>query len=377
MQFKRVSILFNAQRLTLVLLLLSFGIQQSVLCAADIPQYKVAVSYQLPAAQSIKLRVVKIPTEYPWIERDEQWQVKLPEIGSTVIAENIEDIKLTDAYGAVATIPAGSKFYAKLTSSQEPKSFWRKGHVELSFDKLEVANHAIDLSKLEFNSRDKVNVVGDGLKNVAVTGAMAVAGAVAAPLIVFNISSLLGKAFLTNPYVLGGTAAVGAGVGLVYGIKRQGQAFIIEPGTELKLELKEPWLMAEQLEVAPDSPNSLPLNKDEIVSAKRLALSDKLKLNILKVSKARDDFGDTCLRISVNYDNQTNEELRYMSFQLVDSMGKEYEPSLTSYTNAGKLPKQGTLDLYFPSDFPKTVHQLKVLRYQDQRVLAQEKIVLK
>ncbi len=332
--------------------------------------YKTGISYAIPKSQAIRLRVTKIPTEYPWIEREDDWTVKLPELGSSIIAENVEDIKLTDSYGTNFTIPAGSKFYAKLSNSSKAKSFWRKGHAELSFNKLEIAgNKPIDLSQLEFNSKDKVNVVGDSLKNIATTGALAVAGAVALPLMVFQISSLAGMGMMSNPYALGGAAALGGGIGLVYGIKRQGQAFIIEPGTELDMKIEDPWLISKQMEAAADQGSMV----------KQLPVNDKFKLEVLGVKKAKDEFDDTCLRISIAYDNKTGEELRYTSFQLVDSMGKEYEPSISSFDSSvfGQLPKQTTLNLYFATDFPNTVHQLQVLRYQDRKVLAEEKIVLK
>ncbi len=359
------------KRMRKVLLVLALSFQLSALSVlANSEKYKIGVSYQIPKSQSIQLRVTKIPTEYPWIERESDWTVKLPEIGSNIIAENVEDIKLTDSYGGNFTIPAGSKFYAKLSNSTKPKSFWRKGHAELSFYKLEInGNKPIDLSQLEFNSKDHVNVVGDSLKNIATTGALTVAGAVALPLMVFHISSFAGMSMLSNPYALGGAAALGGGIGLVYGIKRQGKAFIIEPGTELTMKIDDPWLISKQLESA----------TSEEPSVHHSAINDKFRLEVLDVKKAQDEFQDTCLRISIVYDNKTGEELRYTSFQLLDSMGKEYEPSISSFDSSvfGELPKQGKLDLYFASDFPNTIHKLRVLRYQNQKVLAEEKIVLK
>ena len=352
-----------------LILILAFSLQLSTLSVfAEI--YKTGVSYQIPKSQSIKLRVTQIPTEYPWIEREVGWTVKLPEIGSNIVAENVEDIKLTDSFGGAMTIPAGSKFYAKLSNSTKAKSFWRKGHVELSFYKLEMAgSKSIDLSNLEFNSKDNVNIVGDSLKNIAATGALTLAGAVALPLAVFHISSLAGMSMFSNPYALGGAAALGGGIGLVYGIKRQGKAFVIEPGTEVSMKIDDAWLISQQLEPCENQ-------QAPVVKAK---VKDKYKLEILDIKKTKDEFDDTCLKITIHYDNQTKEELRYTSFQLVDSMGKEYEPSISSFDIDifGSLPNQATLNLYFATDFPNTVHQLKVRRYIDQKILAEEKIVLK
>jgi hypothetical protein len=172
----------------------------------------------------------------------------------------------------------------------------------------------------------------------------------------------------SNPYALGGAAALGGGIGLVYGIKRQGKAFVIEPGTEIGLKVNDAWLISQQLE-----PN---LTQGSTLKA---SINDKFKLEILDVKKAKDEFGDICLKISLHYDNQTKEELRYTSFQLIDSMDKEYEPSISSFDIDifGALPNQANLNLYFATDFPNAVHQLRVLRYRDQKTLAEEKVVLK
>ncbi len=274
------SLTINVNIRIIVLLLLLFSIELSTLSVfANTEKYKMGVSYQIPKSQAIRLRVTKIPTEYPWIEREADWSVKLPEIGSNIIAENVEDIKLTDSYGSSFTIPAGSKFYAKLTDSTKPKSFWRKGQVEVSFDRLEInGNKPIDLSQLEFNSKDNVSVVGDSLKNIATTGALTVAGAIALPLMVFNISSMAGMSMLSNPYALGGAAAIGAGIGLVYGIKRQGKAFIIEPGTELSMKIDDPWLISKQMDVV--NGQTAVINPSPV--------NDKFKLEILSIKKSKD-----------------------------------------------------------------------------------------
>lgn len=329
------------------------------------PIYKAGLQYEIPKTQQISLRITQIPTKYPWIERDLDWKVKQPQEGSIIVAENIEDLILKDAYGENFIIPQGSKFYAKLSDSKQAQSFWRNGKAELDFYKLEINKQSIDLESMVFDSSAKSQLLGNSVRNIARTGAMTIAGAIAAPLIVFKISSLVGLGFASNPYMLGGAAAVGAGIGLVYGIKQKGKDFHIEPGVDIKLELKDPWLISKELEQSPERTKT-PINNN-------------FALRILDIKKSKDEFNDTCLKVSIAYENKTNEMLNYNSFLLTDSMGKEYEPSLTSISGDfdETLPKSGTLNLYFPVDFYKTTHTLQVVRYFDHKVLAQAPIVLK
>lgn len=326
--------------------------------------------YQLPKSQTIKLRVTKIPKKFPWVERNLDGEVELAEVGSTIIAENIDPITISDPYDGEITIQAGAKFYAEITGGKKAKSFWRKGEVQLEFNKLELKQGpSIDISDIDFDSSKNSNIFLSGISNVSKTAVTGVAGAIAAPLLVFSISSIAGVAMMSNPMIAGATAAVGGGAGVVYGIKRKGKSFILEPGTELELELKEPWLISDALGKA-----SYPMISETLDKKKSL-----FDLNIIKVRKSKDDFGDKAIKISLKYNNKTNEELRYNSFQLVDSMGKEYQASSKSFDDEiwGKLPKKGKLDLYFTSEFPDTTHHLEVVRYIDRKTIASEKIVLR
>jgi hypothetical protein len=343
-----------------------------ILCCAPLQAKEILqaqLHYQVPKSQKIKLRVTKIPKKFPWVERNLDGAVELPELGSTIISENIEAISLQDPYGKIAIIPAGSKFYSQISSKSKAKSFWRKGHAQLEFYKLELQQgQVIEIEDIQFDSAENSNFISSSIKNISTTAATSIAGAVAAPLLVFKISSLAGWGMASNPALLGGAAAIGGGIGLSYGIKRNGEQFIIEPGTELEIDIKEPWLIAEAI----DNPSAM---SSESISQ----TPSPIDLIITKVKHKRDDYGDKCIRVSLKYHNHSKEELHYTSFQLVDSMGKTYSPSPQSFNDEyfGKLPEQGELNLYFSSEFPNTTHQLQVLKYLDRKVLAYQKIIVK
>lgn len=359
---------------------------------------KAGIRYSIPQDQKIELRVTKVPKRLPWLERDDNGKVEAPEEDSVIVAQNIEAIDITDEYGTKKTIPQGTKFYAKVLETTPAKSFWRKGKAKLEFFAIDPygaeEKFEPDYSMSKYNGKDLVEIepsagqvefdgeldykskgtgIKDALTNLSGTGGYALAGAVAAPFVIFGITKGLGTLFafsaVTNPYVLGGTAAVGATAGLAYGIMKKGKTINLEPGSELAIELANPWLVVSALEDA---------------EAKRQAEvsqntnNPNFKLEVLEVKKRRDEFGDQCLKVSIYYENKTKEELRYSSFQLVDSMGKEYEPSISSFDGSifGELPKKGKLQLYFNTDFPKTLHQLRALRLYDQKALAIADVVL-
>ena len=378
-----------------VILLLLFLTQSTCVLAQE--TIKAGVQYSIPKNQKIELRITKIPKKLPWLERDDEGKVEAPEEDSVIVAQNIEAIEITDEYGTKKIIPQGTKFYAKVLETSPAKSFWRKGKAKLEFFAIDPygseEKFEPDYSMEKYNGKDLVEVEssasqiklegelsynskGTGLKesltNLSGTGGYALAGAIAAPFIIFSVTKGLGNLFafsaITNPYVLGGTAAVGASAGLAYGIMKKGKTINLEPGSELIIELANPWLIVSALEDAEDKKETTLTqnsNKDFL-------------LEVLEVKKKRDEFDDQCLMVSINYENKTNEELRYSSFQLVDSMGKEYEPSISSFDHNifGELPRKGNLKLFFNVDFPKTLHQLRALRVYDQKALATVDVVL-
>jgi hypothetical protein len=363
-------------RLLKSIYLLVFFSAQSVLAVDNIEvpaaKYNLGTTYTIAKLKNIKLRVTSIPTEFSWINRDLEGKVIVPEEGSVIVFENLEPIKMSDLDGESSQFPEGTKFYARLSSKTEAKKFHRKGKAKLMFFQIKVPGmeKEIKLDGTEFSSQDSTNVIGDGLKAIGKVGAYSLGGALAAPLMTFAIagSGVLGLGLLSNPYVLLGSSAVGGAAGFVYGLQKKGDDFILEPGTEIKLDLGEPWKLAGSM-----------THDQQALVAKQNQINDKFKLDILKIKKTRDIFDDKCIKVSVSYENNTGEDLHYTNFLLVDSMGKEFYPSiprLDDYSSDG-LPRKANIDLYFASDFINAIHKLEVRRLHDQKLLAEHRIVLK
>lgn len=334
-------------------------------------QYKLGASYNLAKIKDIRLRVTNIPQEFTWITRDLDGKVEPLKEGSLVVFENVEAIEIAGQGGNKIALPEGSKFYAKLSSADDAKKFHRKGKVKLKFYEIQApmaqGTKIIKMDEAQFDSSAASTVVSDSLKAVAKVGAYSLAGAVVAPLVTFAISGsgILGLGLLSNPYVLAGSSAIGGAAGLIYGLQKKGEEYRLEPGTEIKLSLNESWTL---------------MNKDSMVNNAPIAeANEKFKLDVLNVKKSRDVFDDKCIKVSLSYENNTGENLHYTNFLLVDSMGKEFYPSLNrldDYSSDG-LPKKANLDLYFASDFINAIHKLEVRRSHDQKPLAAQRIVLK
>ena len=360
---------------------------------------KLGASYQIKEKQIINLRVTQVPKKYPWIEKDLDGKTINPEYDSKVIAENIRAIEIKDEYGEKYTIPAGSKFFARVVEVVPSKSFWRKEKIKLDFYALAISDGKFDeyFEETSFQAYDGTNSIQpldsearidfdkelsfdsrkdesakDIIKNIAMLGGYTLGGAIAGPFMLFSISSIIGTATtisaLSNPYVIGGAAAIGGAVGLTAGIMRKGSDMKIEPGQKIKISLDNTWSITKLLD------DKLK-NKSPLVSE---TINDQFILDILSVKKISDSFGDNALHLSIYFKNKTKQEITYTSFILIDSTGKAYEANVDDLSPDffEGLPKEGTLRISFTVDYPDAPHQLKVLDSRSRSTLAYKQVIL-
>ena len=382
----------------LALILLSILISSNSFCFAK-EKVKLGASYSIKKRNKLELRITQVPKKYPWIEKDLDGKTVNPEYDSIVVAENVKALKITDEFGDAYTIPKGSKFFAKVKNIIPAKSFWRKEKVELDFYALAIGDGSFDeyFEETSFQnydgkhslqpkeSRNKINFdqninfnsknnesSKDILKNIGALGGYTLAGAIAGPFMLFSISSVVGAATtisaFSNPYVVGGAAAVGGAVGFISGVVKKGRDLKIEPGQKVNISLDDSWRLTKVLNE--DLKNKSPLKAEKI--------NDKFILDILKVKKAKDSFGDIALQITFSYKNKTDQEITYTSFKLVDSTGKAYEANVDdlSLEFYDGLPKQGSLRLSFTVDYPNAPHQLKVLDRLSRKALTYKDVIL-
>jgi hypothetical protein len=203
-------------------------------------------------------------------------------------------------------------------------------------------------------------------------------GALIAPLVSYQIAGVLA---FSNPYITGGAAATGAGIGLAYGIASKGKNFNLEPGSEIKLKLNNDWLLSEldskslissesQADVGDITKSSMEQPKNQ--------LAKKALLKINKVKKTASNFNQKCLKINLDYENKSTEAIRFLSFRLVDSMNKEYFPDGDSFKGGqlAELPRTGNLNLLYCVDFSKAIYNLELRGMNSYELLATERVVL-
>jgi len=343
-------------------------------CLSSNSTYKLSTTYCISKKnKNLRLRVTEIPQEFNWINKDLDGKTQLPKKGSVIVFETIENTRIYDSDNLPAYLPAGTKFWAYLNSATNAKSFHRQGKIKLVFFQVqmpkELGGSQIDLDVISYDSQDHSSIVKKSLSSVSTIGAYSLGGALIAPLITLSItgSNLLSFGAVSNPYFLAGSSAVGGAAGLIYGITKKGSQYTLEPGTEIKLDLKEPWKLSE-ISVKEINPGTS--------EPKR---SEDFQIKINKITKTKDQFEDKALKISLDYTNNSNEQLFYDNFVLVDSMGKEFYPSNNRSADYGidGLPLQGSLELVYASDFIKAIHKLEVRKTFNQAIIAEQKIIIK
>lgn len=314
--------------------------------------FQAQVTYAIPKKTKLELRVTKIPKEYPWISKDLMGEVLNPKEGSIIELELVKGVDLGESY-----LPEGTKFYAKLTELEIEKSFNRDAEAVLEFFSMQMHQQKIALHNLSVKTK-KSNSLASGSKTIAKLGAYSLAGAIAAPLISYQVfgsglGSFVGHAASLNPHALASSAIVGAVTGLAYATFSAGEQLHLEPGKEIEIKLKNDWMIGFISELKKQNFKAL---QSKALINKKIACN----LDILSVKKTRDFWGDAVLAVKFKYQNYTDEELRHSSFVLKDSMAKVYEPSFKNLATTlfGKLPKQGLLEHYYPIEFSKAIHHL-------------------
>lgn len=350
----------------------------SELKAADLKEkaapHKGTVEYRLEYDQEIALRVTNIPTQYGILSKDLEGRISPLKSGDTLILENIEDIDLGGNKNFI--LPSGSRFYARMKDYKKAKSFHRDAYALLEFYQVEINNPQgtdtqilIKPGELTTDNTDINNALSNKAEKITKALGYTMGGALAAPLITYQI---LGSSLaFTNPYVLSGSSSLGAAVGLAYGLSLKGDEFRLVPGSEVKVKLNNNWFLQEISTAA--KINNLNSNDNKI----KISKNPDFLLKINEVKRKGSAFNQKCLKINVTYENNTQEELRYVSFKLLDSMNKEYFPESTDSMNElSELPNQGNLNLFFCVDFPKAIHYLEVTGLKSYKILSKEKIIV-
>jgi hypothetical protein len=360
---------------------------------------KAHIEYKLEYDEEIPLRVTQIPTDFGMINKDIEGKLIPLNTNAEVVLENIYDIRLSEnsnAKGQLSTnnmkeelssdslrilLPKGSKFYAKVKSSELAKSFNRDGFVTLEFYKIEVnissksQSISIPQGVLKADNMELRESFSNKASKVGKALGYTLGGALIAPLVSYQIAGVLA---FSNPYVTGAAAATGAAIGLAYGIASKGKNFNLEPGSEIKLKLNNDWLLSELDSESFINTKAQENIKEPTSTEPKTQLAQKALLKINKIKKTASNFNQKCLKINLDYENKSTEAIRFLSFRLVDSMNKEYFPDGDSFKGGqlAELSQTGNLDLIYCVDFSKAIYNLELRGMNSYELLATERVVL-
>ena len=360
---------------------------------------KAHIEYKLEYDEEIPLRVTQIPTDFGMINKDVEGKLIPLNTNAEVVLENIYDIRLSEnsnAKGQLSTnnmkeelssdslrilLPKGSKFYAKVKSSELAKSFNRDGFVTLEFYKIEVnissksQSISIPQGVLKADNMELRESFSNKASKVGKALGYTLGGALIAPLVSYQIAGVLA---FSNPYVTGAAAATGAAIGLAYGIASKGKNFNLEPGSEIKLKLNNDWLLSELDSESFINTKAQENIKEPTSTEPKTQLAQKALLKINKIKKTASNFNQKCLKINLDYENKSTEAIRFLSFRLVDSMNKEYFPDGDSFKGGqlAELSQTGNLDLIYCVDFSKAIYNLELRGMNSYELLATERVVL-
>ena len=335
------------------------------------PALKAGIEYSIYPNQVVALRITKIPRKYPWVERDIDGNVVNPKRKSTILMEMVENQKLKTSRGDFY-LPSGTKFWGKIEKDKKERSFGRDEQIGIRFYRIQLPGQISKEIDLGYSNDVKRKKLSNKLSKVGKTVAYTAAGALAGPLITYRVLSFpLGSAVMSNPYVLGGSSAVGAVAGLVLGMKSRGKKFKIEPGKEVEVNLKEEWILKELPRYESFSNKKIANKK-----SKQEEYINKVDLKIVKTKKSKDYLRQDLIKIQMEMDGE-DYNIGFNSFKLVDSMGKEFLPEVDSLPGLSGLNEVREFDLAFAVEFPKTVHYLNIYDLNNYHLIAQEKIVIK
>ena len=321
---------------------------------------KAHIEYKLEYDEEIPLRVTQIPTDFGMINKDIEGKLIPLNTNAEVVLENIYDIRLsenTNAKGQLSTnnmkeelssdslkilLPKGSKFYAKVKSSELAKSFNRDGFVTLEFYKIEVnissksQSISIPQGVLKADNMELRESFSNKASKVGKAIGYTLGGALIAPLVSYQIAGVLA---FSNPYVTGGAAATGAAIGLAYGIASKGKNFNLEPGSEIRLKLNNDWLLSELDSESFINTKAQENIKEPTSTEPKTQLAQKALLKINKIKKTASNFNQKCLKINLDYENKSTESIVPNQWRQAASSQVTAQPAVATTVAPVAVPK--------------------------------------
>lgn len=317
---------------------------------------KGSATYTVPKGTPFKLKLTQVPTNgLRLLDRDMDGNLLPAQLNDVICAKTSEDIYIDDH----KVIPEGTVFHGKVSRIHDPRRFYRKGWLEISFDSLKTPDgrrfaFAVEADNFK-HSTTKSKLAGTGRILSHAAG-----GAIVGTLVAYQLTGGMKGTAETKGMNLAVGAAAGALIAGGYAAWEKGPKAVLEPGDDLNMAI--------------DSDLLMPAAVEPKVKAKSYSL-EGLDITINKVKTKKDNLagGAHIKTLNVSIDNNTEQTLESIDCYLLDSEGNKHplvagldeDTEFLFHVEPNSLKQ---LKLSFRVDFANLKYTLVWLDHRSRRV---------
>lgn len=276
----------------------------------------------------------------------------IPKEGLKLSAENKNSYSLV-LNDKTIYIPESTKFIGEVSEIIPEKKFNRSGYYHVSFTEVVCPNG--EKIKLDEAIDSKSRIKAYSMKTHAGKTAIGlIGGSALGALLSYKIGGLL-LTTATKGYSVAAGAAAGGFIGTLGGIASSGKKASIQPGDNLNI------IPVDEISLDKLSQISCSNLTTSLNSKKQTPNNTPVDLEILSVKQKKDFLGEL-VKVDFKILNRTNKELRKSNFILIDSQGKQYNPSIYNEDDEyfsgfqPKISKKSKIEFFI--DHPKATHWL-------------------
>ncbi|PZM78591.1 MAG: hypothetical protein DKT66_23675 [Candidatus Melainabacteria bacterium] len=268
---------------------------------------KGSATYTVPKGTPFKLKLTQVPTNgLRLLDRDLDGNLLPAQLNDEICAKVSEDIYIDDH----KVIPEGTVFHGKVSRIHDPRRFYRKGWLEVSFDSLKTPDGRRFAFKVDADNF-KTSTAKSKLKGTGRILSHAAGGAIVGTLVAYQLTGGMKGTAESKGMNLAIGAAAGALIAGGYAAYEKGPRAVLEPGDDLNMAI--------------DSDLLMPAAVEPKVRPKAYSL-EGLDVTIKKIKTKKDNLAGGCYFkiLEVSIDNNTDHSLNAIDCYLLDSEGNKH-----------------------------------------------------
>ncbi len=325
---------------------------------------KGSATYTVPKGTPFKLKLTQVPTNgLRLLDRDLDGNLLPAQLNDEICAKVSEDIYIDDH----KVIPEGTIFHGKVSRIHDPRRFYRKGWLEVSFDSLKTPDGRRFAFKVDADNF-KTSTAKSKLAGTGRILSHAAGGAIVGTLVAYQLTGGMRGVAETKGMNLAVGAAGGALIAGGYAAWEKGPRAVLEPGDDLNMAI--------------DSDLLMPAAVEPKVRPKTYTL-EGLEISINKVKTKKDNLAGGCYFkvLDVSIDNNTEQRLNAIDCYLLDSEGHKHpltagleeDSEFIFHVEPNSITQH---KLSFRVDFPHMKYTLVWLDHASRRVCYKQPLPL-